>query len=153
MRVIFSALLVLGLSVIGAFASSHDAACVRERLIVKDPVLVEIGDGRATIRMNMTNNLSWVVKNVYLRFIVMDPSTRRTLLQEVVSLTIPNGLPRGESEDVQTPSFELPGDKLKQALVSVTIEDVADPSGDQVVHSVDIIGLGWTGRESKMGCN
>lgn len=162
------------LSQISAVAADEAALnCLRSRLLVENPVMIQAGPDQAMIKMKITNNLSWPVRDLYLDYVITTKKTGAVVSRKPVSLTIPEGLAPGEAKTVQSAMFgfdympegvvgpdsfsadkwryhEIPASK---AQATVRIADVADPNGDQVVRAREIVGLGWTGKKSELGCN
>ncbi len=126
------------------------ATCVQQRLQIASPKVIRKGE-RAQVKMKITNGMPFPVRTIYLRYTVN--STSGTVLRaDPVSLTVPPIAP-GQTTDLETPFFGLPKGSPDKMVAGVKVFDVADPEGNQIVKNEDIIGYGWTGRKSEMGCS
>lgn len=153
--------LAIGICGLGTFANAEKTyisrqdpealACVQAKVRLAEPKVVKTGKNRAEIKAKLTNGMSYPLRTVYLRYTVNSRETGQVIVTDPVSLTVPAIAP-GTTSEIETPFFGLPV-SANAVAVGLVVEDVADPSGDQIVKNTDIIGLGWTGRKSKMGCN
>ncbi len=158
---LLNATLALMLAGVGSIATAEKGlfnkqdpnalSCVQSRLTITEPKVVRVGKRGGLVRMKMTNGMPYPVRTIFLRYTV-NSTTGAVLRADPVSLTIPAIAP-GKTAVIETPFFGLPKGSPSRMVAGVKVFDVADPSGNQMVKNEDIIGLGWTGQKSSMGCN
>lgn len=128
-------------------------ACLQQKVKLADGKILSRQPYAGSIEVTVTNDLSWALSGIYVKQVVRSESRSVPWFEGTVSDFIAGGIEPGETRTIRVYFEGLSGDVPEDVLLELSLLDVGDPDGNQMLHETHVIGDGWTDKKSELGCN